>query len=134
MSERSHRPAPDANEACLRGQLVTRLEALDPEDDPLTYGIIGEEAMKFFRVEPDGRVWLRQPLDRETKSEMQVEFTVTDTYELVTGSVNIQIGDVNDNAPTFHGQPYTVAIPEAVPRIVYLPLLRLSLLCALRFI
>uniref|UniRef100_A0AAV2JQP5 Cadherin domain-containing protein n=1 Tax=Knipowitschia caucasica TaxID=637954 RepID=A0AAV2JQP5_KNICA len=106
----------------VHGQEVTRLEAVDPEDDPLIYGITGEEAMKFFRVEQDGRVWLGLPLDREIKSEMQVEFTVRDSFELVTGTVNIQIGDVNDNAPTFHGQPYTVQIPE------------LSLLCALRFI
>ncbi|XP_055018856.1 cadherin-23 [Boleophthalmus pectinirostris] len=98
------------------GQSVTKLEAVDPEGDPLTFGIMGEEAMKFFTVETDGRVWLRQPLDRETKSEMQVEFTVTDSHELVTGTVNIQIGDVNDNAPTFHGQPYTVQIPEDTVR------------------
>ncbi|KAM9327300.1 cadherin-23 [Gastrophryne carolinensis] len=28
---------------------------------------------------------------------------------------NIQVGDVNDNAPTFHGQPYTVRIAENTP-------------------
>lgn len=32
--------------------------------------------------------------------------------QVVKDTVNIQIGDVNDNAPTFHGQPYTVHIPE----------------------
>lgn len=26
--------------------------------------------------------------------------------------MNIQVGDVNDNAPTFHNQPYSVRIPE----------------------
>lgn len=34
------------------------------------------------------------------------------SLQVVKDTVNIQIGDVNDNAPTFHGQPYTVHIPE----------------------
>ena len=32
--------------------------------------------------------------------------------QVVKDTVNIQIGDVNDNAPIFHGQPYTVQIAE----------------------
>lgn len=32
--------------------------------------------------------------------------------QVVKDTVNIQIGDVNDNAPIFHGQPYTVHIAE----------------------
>ncbi|XP_030012446.1 cadherin-23-like [Sphaeramia orbicularis] len=72
--------------------------------------------MKYFSVNKDtGVVWLRQQLDRETKSEMQVEFYVSDIQEVIKDTVNIQIGDVNDNAPTFHGQPYTVHIPEDTP-------------------
>uniref|UniRef100_A0A7N6BHQ7 Cadherin-23 n=1 Tax=Anabas testudineus TaxID=64144 RepID=A0A7N6BHQ7_ANATE len=95
---------------------VTQLNAIDPEAEPLVYGISGEEAMKYFSVTSDtGVVWLRQQLDRETKSEMQVVFYVSDTQEVVKDTVNIQIGDVNDNAPTFHGQPYTVQIPENTP-------------------
>uniref|UniRef100_A0A8C5NBA4 Cadherin-23 n=1 Tax=Gouania willdenowi TaxID=441366 RepID=A0A8C5NBA4_GOUWI len=79
----------------------------------LIYGVSGEEAMRYFSVNRDtGVVWLRQQLDRESKSEMQVEFYVSDIQEVVKDTVNIQIGDVNDNAPNFHGQPYTVHIPE----------------------
>ncbi|XP_030012447.1 cadherin-23-like [Sphaeramia orbicularis] len=98
------------------GSSVAQLKAVDPEEEPLTYGILGEEAMKYFSVNKDtGVVWLRQQLDRETKSEMQVEFYVSDIQEVIKDTVNIQIGDVNDNAPTFHGQPYTVHIPESLP-------------------
>lgn len=39
--------------------------------------------------------------------------------QVVKDTVNIQIGDVNDNAPIFHGQPYTVHIAE-VRRIMKL--------------
>uniref|UniRef100_A0A673BQ12 Cadherin-23 n=1 Tax=Sphaeramia orbicularis TaxID=375764 RepID=A0A673BQ12_9TELE len=101
---------------CPSGSSVAQLKAVDPEEEPLTYGILGEEAMKYFSVNKDtGVVWLRQQLDRETKSEMQVEFYVSDIQEVIKDTVNIQIGDVNDNAPTFHGQPYTVHIPEDTP-------------------
>lgn len=75
----------------------------------------------------------------QTKSEMQVVFSVSDSQgvsiflkrtrspslsltacckcvvscvQVVKDTVNIQIGDVNDNAPFFHNQPYTVNIPE----------------------
>ncbi|TKS85339.1 Cadherin-23 Otocadherin [Collichthys lucidus] len=95
------------------GSSVAQLKATDPEGEPLMYGVSGEEAMRYFSVNKDtGVVWLRQQLDRETKSEMQVEFYVSDIQEVVKDTVNIQIGDVNDNAPIFHGQPYTVHIPE----------------------
>nr|XP_054605830.1 cadherin-23 isoform X1 [Nothobranchius furzeri] len=92
---------------------VTKLAAIDPEGEPLTYGVVGDEGTRYFEVDRNtGVVWLRQMLDRETKSEMQVAFTVSDPHETVTDTVNIQVGDVNDNAPTFHGQPYAVRIPE----------------------
>ncbi|XP_038594037.1 cadherin-23-like [Micropterus salmoides] len=98
------------------GSSVAQLRAIDPEGEPLIYGVSGEEAMRYFSVNKDtGVVWLRQQLDRETKSEMQVEFYVSDIQEVVKDKVNIQIGDVNDNAPTFHGQPYAVFIPEDTP-------------------
>ena len=45
---------------------VTQLLARDMDNDPLVFGVSGEEASRFFAVEPDtGVVWLRQPLDRE---------------------------------------------------------------------
>ncbi|XP_068423405.1 cadherin-23 isoform X3 [Clinocottus analis] len=98
------------------GSSVAQLKASDPEGEPLMYGVSGEEAMRYFSVNKDtGVVWLRQQLDREAKSEMQVEFYVSDIQEVVKDTVNIQIGDVNDNAPVFHGQPYTVHILENTP-------------------
>uniref|UniRef100_A0AAR2J7Y9 Cadherin-23 n=1 Tax=Pygocentrus nattereri TaxID=42514 RepID=A0AAR2J7Y9_PYGNA len=94
---------------------VTQLQAVDPDGEPLIFGVVGEEASRFFAVQENtGVVWLRQPLDRETKSEMQVVFSVSDSQG-VSDTVNIQIGDVNDNSPSFHNQPYTVNIPEDTP-------------------
>ncbi|XP_049336962.1 cadherin-23 isoform X2 [Astyanax mexicanus] len=98
------------------GSSVTQLQAVDPDGEPLIFGVVGEEASRFFAVQENtGVVWLRQPLDRETKSEMQVVFSVSDSQGVVKDTVNIQIGDVNDNAPSFYNQPYTVNIPEDTP-------------------
>ncbi|CAG04744.1 unnamed protein product [Tetraodon nigroviridis] len=93
---------------------VAQLKATDPEGEPLIYGVSGEEAMKYFSVNKDtGVVWLRQQLDRETKSEMQVEFYVSDIQEVVKDIVKIQIGEVNDNVAIFQGEPYIVHIEES---------------------
>ncbi|NWX92287.1 CAD23 protein, partial [Nothoprocta pentlandii] len=51
----------------------------------------------------------------QTKSEFTVEFSVSDSEGVIKGTVNIQVGDVNDNAPQFHNQPYSVRIPENTP-------------------
>ncbi|KAK2512968.1 hypothetical protein Q9233_015858 [Columba guinea] len=104
------------NEDTPVGSSVTQLLARDLDNDPLVFGVVGEEASRFFAVESvTGVVWLRQPLDRETKSEFTVEFSVSDSQGVIKGTVNIQVGDVNDNAPRFHNQPYSVRIPEPTP-------------------
>ncbi|XP_078387064.1 cadherin-23 [Cetorhinus maximus] len=98
------------------GSSITKLWARDPDNDTLVFGVVGEEASKYFAVESEtGVVWLRQPLDREEISELQVEFSVSDKQSVIKGIVNIQVGDVNDNPPVFHNQPYSVRIPENTP-------------------
>ncbi|XP_073452804.1 cadherin-23 [Aquarana catesbeiana] len=104
------------NEDTPVGSSITQLLARDPDGNALVFGIVGDEAQKFFAVQSEsGVVWLRQPLDRESKSEFTVEFTVSDSEGVTKMKANIQVGDVNDNAPTFHGQPYTVRIAENTP-------------------
>uniref|UniRef100_A0A8C3PLZ9 Cadherin-23 n=1 Tax=Calidris pygmaea TaxID=425635 RepID=A0A8C3PLZ9_9CHAR len=93
------------NEDTPVGSSVTQLLARDLDNDPLVFGVVGEEASRFFAVESmTGVVWLRQPLDREVMP-----------LSVIKGTVNIQVGDVNDNAPQFHNQPYSVRIPENTP-------------------
>lgn len=47
---------------------MTQLLARDLDNDPLVFGVVGEEASRFFAVESvTGVVWLRQPLDREVR-------------------------------------------------------------------
>lgn len=52
----------------LAGSSVAQLKAVDPEGEPLIYGVSGEDAMRYFSVNKDtGVVWLRQQLDREVQ-------------------------------------------------------------------
>uniref|UniRef100_A0A8C6RT94 Cadherin-23 n=1 Tax=Nannospalax galili TaxID=1026970 RepID=A0A8C6RT94_NANGA len=96
------------------GSSVTQLLARDMDNDPLVFGVSGEEASRFFAVEPDtGVVWLRQPLDREVGHSTSLSQSSQEQGRCT--KVNIQVGDVNDNAPTFHNQPYSVRIPENTP-------------------
>uniref|UniRef100_A0A8C2T5H8 Cadherin-23 n=1 Tax=Coturnix japonica TaxID=93934 RepID=A0A8C2T5H8_COTJA len=104
------------NEDTPVGSSVTQLLARDLDNDPLVYGVVGEEASRFFAVESlTGVVWLRQPLDREV-TELCLGFSPSGLVgKGKQGTVNIQVGDVNDNAPRFHNQPYSVRIPENTP-------------------
>ncbi|XP_029464800.1 cadherin-23 isoform X2 [Rhinatrema bivittatum] len=104
------------NEDTPVGTSVTQLLAEDLDNNPLVFGVVGEEAGRVFAVESEtGVVWLRQPLDRELKSEFTVEFSVSDSQGVIKQKVNIQVGDVNDNSPLFHNQPYAVRIAENTP-------------------
>uniref|UniRef100_A0A8C4MIF9 Cadherin-23 n=1 Tax=Equus asinus asinus TaxID=83772 RepID=A0A8C4MIF9_EQUAS len=109
--ELTSRVCPLLSPADAPGSSVTQLLARDMDNDPLVFGVSGEEASRFFAVEPDtGVVWLRQPLDREVCADC-----LPFSCQVITRKVNIQVGDVNDNAPTFHNQPYSVRIPENTP-------------------
>ncbi len=56
------------------GTSITQLQAVDPDGEPLIFGVVGEEAMRYFAVqEATGVVWLRQPLDREVRNTMRVK-------------------------------------------------------------
>lgn len=60
---------PLTSDPLLAGSSVTQLKAEDPENEPLLFGVLGEESMRFFSVNPDtGVVWLRQQLDREVQT------------------------------------------------------------------
>ncbi len=42
------------------GTSITQLQAVDPDGEPLIFGVVGEEAMRYFAVqEATGVVWLR---------------------------------------------------------------------------
>lgn len=64
------------------GKLIYTLHAEDPDEDPLTFGVLGSMASELLRIENtpgnQANVYLRRELDRETTESHQVVITLTD--------------------------------------------------------
>lgn len=64
------------------GKLIYTLRGEDPDDDPLTFGVLGAMASDLLRIENvpgnQANVYLRKELDRETTESHQVVITLTD--------------------------------------------------------
>lgn len=64
------------------GKLIYTLKGEDPDDDPMTFGVLGTMASELLRVENvpgnQANVYLRKELDRETTESHQVVITLTD--------------------------------------------------------
>lgn len=64
------------------GRLIYTLRGEDPDDDPLTFGVLGTMASDLLRIENvpgnQANVYLRKELDRETTESHQVVITLTD--------------------------------------------------------
>lgn len=64
------------------GKLIYTLKGEDPDDDSLTFGVLGSTAIDLLRIENvpgnQANVYLRKELDRETTDSHQVVITLTD--------------------------------------------------------
>lgn len=64
------------------GKLINTLKGEDPDEDPLTFGVLGSMASDLLRIENvpgnQANVYLRKELDRETTESHQVVITLTD--------------------------------------------------------
>lgn len=64
------------------GRLIYTLKGEDPDEDPLTFGVLGSTASDLLRIENlpgnQANVFLRKELDRETTESYQVVITLTD--------------------------------------------------------
>lgn len=64
------------------GKLIYTLRGEDPDDDPLTFGVLGSMASELLRIENvpgnQANVYLRKELDRETTESHQIVITLTD--------------------------------------------------------
>lgn len=64
------------------GKLIYTLKGEDPDDDPLTFNVLGSMASDLLRIENvpgnQANVYLRKELDRETTESYQVVITLTD--------------------------------------------------------
>ncbi|KAK7141073.1 hypothetical protein R3I93_015279 [Phoxinus phoxinus] len=105
----------ELREDLLVGELAFQIIATDPDNDPLTYGIMGTDASYFDVNKATGEVKIKSLLDRESKDLLLIQAVVNDgVYGDQTKSVYIPVLDANDNAPLFNGLPYNVEVLENV--------------------
>ena len=106
------------NEDVPVGAFIAHTKAQDDDEADtrntrLQYSITGDGAYMFNMHRKSGIIVTMRPLDRERKPEYHLTLRAEDGGGLFcTAEVYITLSDVNDNAPTFTMQQYTVAIPE----------------------
>ena len=99
------------------GTLIGSISAWIPFRSQVGWKIIEDEGI-FEISKTSGLLWLKQPVDRETKDRYQLEVqaynldAVGHTSYHSNINVEIEIEDANDNDPQFVGLPYHVILSE----------------------
>ncbi|XP_061408146.1 LOW QUALITY PROTEIN: protocadherin Fat 1-like [Lethenteron reissneri] len=90
-----------------------------PDNNRVAYSVSGGDPGGHFALEPgSGRLSVVKPLDRETVSGFALTVRATDSgtpakFSEVT--VNVDVSDVNDNAPVFAQSNYSIVVQENRP-------------------
>ena len=95
---------------------VTDLVAIDPDQlsIPLTYEIIGD--LQSFILFQNGTLYLEQFLDYEQQSTVLLQVVANDSEFLSNiFTINIQVMNINDNAPIFTNTIFHVELLENEP-------------------
>ncbi len=93
---------------------VVTLEADDPDSSTLTYSIESGNDGLYFRINPlTGLLQTARSLDRETEAEFNLMIAAEDEQgNNGTTTVQIQLLDVNDEAPIFLEVAYYARVAE----------------------
>lgn len=99
------------------GSFVLRVTSSDKdigENAIATYSLT-DDAEGTFKIEPvSGNITLLRPLNAEVKSSYWLRVLATDGAHDVQGNVQVDVSDVNDNAPVIL-EPYSFNFPEMMP-------------------
>ncbi|XP_049898482.1 protocadherin Fat 2 [Epinephelus moara] len=97
---------------------ILHVQARNPEGYRLIYNLQEENASQHFHIDfKTGVLTVTNPLDYESQTMHVLTVRATDS---VTGafseaSIEIEVEDVNDNAPVFSKRTYTVDVVEELP-------------------
>lgn len=97
---------------------ILHVQARNPEGYRLIYNLEEENATKHFHIDfKTGVLTVTNPLDYETESMHVLTVRATDsmTGAFSEASIEIEVEDVNDNAPVFSKPTYSVNIDEGLP-------------------
>ncbi|KAI5749017.1 hypothetical protein M8J76_003987 [Diaphorina citri] len=90
------------------------VNAVDPENDPVSYSISsGNDLRQFVIGDKTGVISVIRKLDREDLTRYQLLIKAEDEGGLSsTATVNIRVTDINDKNPEFQSLPYEFSVPE----------------------
>lgn len=97
---------------------ILHVQARNPEGYRLIYNLEEENASKHFHIDfKTGVLTVTNPLDYENEAMHVLTVRATDsvTGSFSEASIEIEVEDVNDNAPVFSDQTYSVIIDEGLP-------------------
>lgn len=97
---------------------ILHVQARNPEGYRLIYNLEEENATKHFHIDfKTGVLTVTNPLDYESQTMHVLTVRATDsvTGSFSEASIEIEVEDVNDNAPVFSDQTYSVVIDEGLP-------------------
>lgn len=107
------------------GTLVSNVTATDLDVGSVyglvTYAITSGNSEEMFTIRPtDGLVFVKRPLDRETKDSYSLIIEASDQDPVSplssTATLVITITDVNDNAPSCDPSIYGASVKESVAK------------------
>ncbi|KAK0076977.1 hypothetical protein PV325_004605 [Microctonus aethiopoides] len=93
-------------------------QALDPENDPVSYAIVSGNDLRQFAIgDKSGVITVIRKLDREDLTRYQLLIKAEDSGGLSsTATVNIRVTDINDKNPEFEDLPYEFEVKEGEAR------------------
>lgn len=106
---------------------ILHVQARNPEGFRIIYNLEEENASKHFHMDfKTGVLTVTNPLDFESQTFHVLTVRATDSVLGASSeaSIEIEVEDVNDNAPVFSQQTYSVNIAEGLP--VDTPVIQLS--------
>ncbi|XP_014233945.1 cadherin-99C isoform X2 [Trichogramma pretiosum] len=97
---------------------VATIQAIDPENDPVSYTIVSGNDLRQFSIgDKSGIITVIRKLDREDLTRYQLIIKAEDAGGLSsTSTVNIKVTDINDKNPEFVGLPYEFSVKEGESR------------------
>lgn len=97
---------------------ILHVQARNPEGYRLIYNLEEENASKHFHIDfKTGVLTVTNPLDYESQTMHVLTVRATDsvTGALSEASIEVEVEDVNDNAPVFSKPMYSVSVTEGLP-------------------
>ena len=103
----------EISEAALPGSSVINIQAIDEDQNAdLTYDLIANPSGFFKISKKSGLITVQNQLDRETQDKVQLKVKVSDGKHEAFTDVEVNILDVNDEAPVFDLKKYEFQIEE----------------------